>query len=169
MGGVEREGRGALRSHARHLPHMPGRYRDFIEPSVAHGGDPAAHMFDVDSDYCLSLRGKGNYSFRLYEIFAMGRIPLFIDTDCVLPFEDEIDWKRHCCWVDQSDLGRADEIVAQFHATGIGAEQKPFPITDLAEAAQSIGWHRCGVERLENDDMTVFVVAQEFFIFSVEP
>ena len=70
----------------------------------------------IDSDYCLSLRGKGNYSFRLYEIFAMGRIPLFIDTDCVLPFEDEIDWKRQCCWVDQSDLKRADEIVAQFHA-----------------------------------------------------
>ena len=70
----------------------------------------------LDSDYCVSLRGKGNYSFRLYEIFAMGRIPLFIDTDCVLPFEDEIDWKKHCCWVDQSDLKRAAEIVAQFHA-----------------------------------------------------
>lgn len=70
----------------------------------------------LESDYCLSLRGKGNYSFRLYEVFAMGRIPLFVDTDCVLPFEDEIDWKRHCCWVDQSDLKRADEIVAQFHA-----------------------------------------------------
>ena len=70
----------------------------------------------VESDYCLSLRGKGNYSFRLYEIFAMGGIPLFIDTDCVLPFEDEIDWKQHCCWVDESDLKRADEIVAQFHA-----------------------------------------------------
>ena len=70
----------------------------------------------VESDYCLSLRGKGNYSFRLYEIFAMGGIPLFVDTDCVLPFEDEIDWKKHCCWVEQSDLQRADEIVSQFHA-----------------------------------------------------
>ena len=69
----------------------------------------------LESDYCLSLRGKGNYSFRLYEIFAMGRIPLFIDTDCVLPFEDEIDWKKHCCWVDQADMKRADEIVAEFH------------------------------------------------------
>ena len=69
----------------------------------------------LGNDYCLSLRGKGNYSFRLYEIFAMGRIPLFIDTDCVLPFEDEIDWRRHCAWVDVSDVGRADEILAQFH------------------------------------------------------
>jgi hypothetical protein len=70
----------------------------------------------LTSDYCLSLRGKGNYSFRLYEVFAMGRIPLFIDTDCVLPFEDEIDYRKQCCWLDQSDLARVDEIVAQFHA-----------------------------------------------------
>jgi hypothetical protein len=78
----------------------------------------------LESDYCLSLRGKGNYSFRLYEVFAMARIPLFIDTDCVLPFEDEIDWKRHCCWVDESDLPRVDEIVAQFHADRSEADLK---------------------------------------------
>ena len=68
------------------------------------------------SDYCLALRGKGNYSFRFYELFSLGRIPLFIDTDCVLPFEDEIDWKRHCVWVDERDIDRCDEAVAQFHA-----------------------------------------------------
>lgn len=70
----------------------------------------------VDSDYCLSLRGKGNYSFRFYEVFSIGRIPLFVDTKCVLPFDDEIDWKRHCVWVDESDIDRIDEAVAQFHA-----------------------------------------------------
>ena len=70
----------------------------------------------VGSDYGLCLRGKGNYSFRLYEIFAVGRIPLFIDTECVLPFEDEIDWRRHCVWVDAQDINRIDEILAQFHA-----------------------------------------------------
>jgi hypothetical protein len=70
----------------------------------------------LGSDYGLSLRGKGNYSFRLYEIFALGRIPLFIDTDCVLPFESEIDWRRHCAWVDVSNIERAGEILAQFHA-----------------------------------------------------
>lgn len=70
----------------------------------------------IGSDYGLSLRGKGNYSFRLYEVLAMGRIPLFVDTRCVLPFDDEIDWKRHCVWVDATELDRLDEIVAQFHA-----------------------------------------------------
>jgi hypothetical protein len=70
----------------------------------------------IGCDYGLALRGKGNYSFRLYEILAMGRIPLFIDTRCVLPFETEIDWRQHCVWVEEADLAWADEIVAQFHA-----------------------------------------------------
>ncbi len=70
----------------------------------------------LESDYGLALRGKGNYSFRLYEIFSLGRVPLFVDTRCVLPFEDEIDWKRHCIWVDESEVDRIDEVVAQFHA-----------------------------------------------------
>jgi hypothetical protein len=68
------------------------------------------------SDYCLCLRGKGNYSFRFYEVFAMGRVPLFVDTDCVLPFEDEIDWRSRCVWVDQSEMARIGDIVADFHA-----------------------------------------------------
>jgi hypothetical protein len=70
----------------------------------------------VESDYCLCLRGKGNYSFRFYEVFAMGRVPLFVDTDCVLPFEDEIDWRRRCVWVDRSEMDRIGDVVADFHA-----------------------------------------------------
>jgi hypothetical protein len=70
----------------------------------------------IESDYGVCVRGKGNYSFRLYEVLAAGRIPLFIDTKCVLPYEDEIDWHKHCVWVDESDIDRSDEIVAQFHA-----------------------------------------------------
>ena len=34
----------------------------------------------------------------------------------MLPYESEIDWRRHCVWVDESDIDRTDEIVAQFHA-----------------------------------------------------
>ena len=68
------------------------------------------------SDYCLALRGKGNYSFRFYEIFSIWRIPVFVDTRCVLPFEDRVDWRKHCVWVDEKDVDRVDEVVAQFHA-----------------------------------------------------
>jgi hypothetical protein len=76
----------------------------------------------LDSDYVLCARGYGNYSHRLYEALACGRIPLFIDTDCVLPFDFGIDWKRFCVWVDQADLRSVADRVAEFHASISGEE-----------------------------------------------
>jgi hypothetical protein len=69
-----------------------------------------------DSDYTLCIRGAGNFSYRFYEVLAAGRIPLFINTRCVLPFDNEIDWKKHCVWVEEADMGQAGEKVKQFHA-----------------------------------------------------
>ena len=68
-----------------------------------------------DSDYILCCRGAGNFSFRLYETLCCGRIPVFIDTDCVLPYDFIIDWKKYCVWVDEKDLPRVAEKVAEFH------------------------------------------------------
>jgi Exostosin family len=67
------------------------------------------------SDYVLSTRGHGNFSYRLYESLACGRIPLFIDTDCVLPFDFEIDWRQSCIWVDDEDVSSIAERVLEFH------------------------------------------------------
>jgi Exostosin family len=86
---------------------------------------PTRHEFLqnlVESDYVLCVRGWGNYSHRLYETLACGRIPLFIDTDCVLPFDFAIDWKRFCVWVDQTDLRSVADRVAEFHASISGEE-----------------------------------------------
>jgi hypothetical protein len=71
----------------------------------------------LESDYVLCARGMGNYSHRLYEALACGRIPLFIDTDCVLPLDFAIDWKRFGVWVDQVDLRSVADRVAEFHAS----------------------------------------------------
>jgi hypothetical protein len=76
----------------------------------------------LDSDYTICVRGAGNFSYRLYEVLAAGRIPLFINTDCVLPFEDEIDWRKHCVWVEEDELQDAGEILALFHA-GLSNEE----------------------------------------------
>jgi hypothetical protein len=79
----------------------------------------------LESDYVLCARGYGNFSHRLYEALACGRIPLFIDTDCVLPFDFAIDWKRFCVWVDQGDdphLRSVADRVAEFHASISGEE-----------------------------------------------
>lgn len=68
-----------------------------------------------DTDYILCLRGAGNFSVRLYEALMMGKIPIFVDTDCLLPFENHIDWKRHVVWVDWNDRKRIASIVREFH------------------------------------------------------
>lgn len=69
----------------------------------------------IDSDYTLCCRGAGNFSYRFYETLSLGRIPLFIDTDCALPFDDKIDWRKHCVWVERRDLSRIGRVVREFH------------------------------------------------------
>ena len=69
----------------------------------------------INSDYILCSRGGGNFSFRFYETLSCGRIPFFIDTDCVLPYDFEINYKNYCVWVDQHDLSQADKILYNFH------------------------------------------------------
>jgi hypothetical protein len=69
----------------------------------------------INSDYILCARGGGNFSFRFYETLSCGRIPLFIDTDCVLPYDFEIDYKNFCVWVDRRDLSQADKKLYNFH------------------------------------------------------
>lgn len=68
-----------------------------------------------DSDYVVCVRGAGNFSVRFYETLAMGRIPIFIDTDCALPMEERIDWKKHTVWVDYKDRRQVAERVLAFH------------------------------------------------------
>ena len=76
----------------------------------------------VDSDYVVCARGGGNFSYRLYETLCCGRIPVFIDTDCVLPLESVIDWKDYCVWVDESEVRQTGNRVAAFHASLSPAE-----------------------------------------------
>ena len=67
------------------------------------------------SDYVLCCRGSGNYSNRLYEVLSCGRIPILINTDCRLPWENQINWRDYCVWVEEDDLDSIAEQVADFH------------------------------------------------------
>lgn len=69
----------------------------------------------VESDYIFCCRGSGNYSFRFYEALSCGRIPVFLNTDCVLPYDFEIDWKKYCVWIDENELDIIDLKVSEFH------------------------------------------------------
>jgi len=68
-----------------------------------------------ESDYILCVRGAGNYSYRLYETLCCGKIPVFLDTDCVLPYDFEIDWQKYCVWVDIKELPFIAEKIVEFH------------------------------------------------------
>ena len=69
----------------------------------------------ADSDYQVCLRGSANHSRRPWETFSCSRLPLFIDTDCVLPFENLVAWADYMPIVDEADLARLPEAVCDFH------------------------------------------------------
>ena len=69
----------------------------------------------AESDYVLCVRGGGNFSVRLYETLMMGKIPVFVNTDCLLPFESKIDWKKHVVWVEWKDRKNIVQKVSDFH------------------------------------------------------
>jgi hypothetical protein len=73
-----------------------------------------AHL--LASDYVLCVRGAGNFSHRLYETLAVGRIPVIVDTQLVLPLADEIDWQALGVWVPLRELDAIGERIRAFHA-----------------------------------------------------
>jgi hypothetical protein len=65
--------------------------------------------------YNVAMRGKGNHSVRHYEILAAGRIPVFVNTDCILPLEATIAWRKHMVWVEAGELDAAGQAIRSFH------------------------------------------------------
>ena len=61
----------------------------------------------------LCIRGGGNFSYRVYETMMMGRIPIIIDSDLVLPFEGLIDWER--CSVFIKDVNSMVRDIENFY------------------------------------------------------
>ncbi|MDP7247220.1 MAG: exostosin family protein [Candidatus Peribacteraceae bacterium] len=69
----------------------------------------------IDSDFPLAVKGDGNYSYRFYEALSLGRPPVFIDTDCVLPLEDKINYDEFIIRVSYKDASKIDSIVSSFY------------------------------------------------------
>ena len=68
-----------------------------------------------NSDFALAIKGDGNFSFRFYEALSAGRIPFFINTECVLPLEDILDYQNFVLFVDYKKINSAGEIVGEFY------------------------------------------------------
>ncbi|GGK51741.1 MULTISPECIES: hypothetical protein [Flavobacteriaceae] len=65
--------------------------------------------------YTVCVRGGGNFSVRLYETLAMGRIPIFVNTDCLMPLSHVTNWKNHLVWVEENELNTLPEKIVEFH------------------------------------------------------
>lgn len=66
-----------------------------------------------NSDLALCVRGDANASQRFFEALSAGRIPLFLDTDAVLPLEEVVGYRRCLVCVPSRDVHR---IGAYVHA-----------------------------------------------------
>lgn len=64
--------------------------------------------------YNICVRGAGNFTYRFFETLSVGRIPIFIDTDTPLPFEDIIDYKKHSVYVNYKQLPMLEDIIEEF-------------------------------------------------------
>ena len=88
--------------------------------------------------YTFCLRGVGNFSVRLYETLAMGRIPVVVDTDFRLPLDQSIDWSKHCLIFKEKDL---EQGLIDFHKR----------ITPEAFAEMQIGNRKLWMEYLARE------------------
>jgi hypothetical protein len=67
-----------------------------------------------DSHYIFCYRGWGNYSIRLYETMAAGRIPVIITSNNNLPFISKINWNIFPV-IKSSDSKNIAKILSEFH------------------------------------------------------
>jgi len=93
------------------------------------------------SPYTLCIRGTGNYSARLYETLALGRIPVFINTDCILPFDEEINWKEHCIWIEKHDIDQMIDRIIEFHANISNTQLKEMQISNRKLWVDKLTYH----------------------------
>jgi hypothetical protein len=69
----------------------------------------------IQADFVLSPKGDGNYSNRLLEALSLGRIPVLIDTDVILPLEDNIDYTKIIVRVPMHRVGDTAQLIREFY------------------------------------------------------
>ena len=69
----------------------------------------------AENAYVLCVAGWGNYSYRFYETLREGRIPVFIDTECLLPCTDVIDWTNVLVWIAEKKITSTAKYIITYH------------------------------------------------------
>lgn len=88
-------------------------------PIVMKGWSPSVSQIDLNifinislkSRYILCPRGYGLNSFRLYESFQLGAVPVIITDRPFLPWCDELDWNTFSVIIDEENIPNIREIL----------------------------------------------------------
>lgn len=72
----------------------------------------------LNSKFALAPRGYGKSTFRFFEIFQLGCIPVYIWDDVEwLPYKDILDYTKFCISLNVSDINKLPEILAEINET----------------------------------------------------
>jgi hypothetical protein len=64
------------------------------------------------SKFGLAPRGYGRSSFRFYELFTLGTIPVYVWDDIEwLPYKEIIDYSKFCISINIKDINKLDNIL----------------------------------------------------------
>ncbi len=79
-------------------------------------------------DYVLCVRGSGNYSGRFYMALNAGRIPVVIDTDGIIPYENEFQIIK----VPVNSMENIGELILEHFETTTEQELKEMKLSNRA-------------------------------------
>jgi len=66
----------------------------------------------INSKFALAPRGYGRSSFRFFECFLLGTIPIYIWNDKNwLPFQDVIDYDKLCIVIHINEIDQLEKIL----------------------------------------------------------
>jgi hypothetical protein len=65
----------------------------------------------------LCPRGSGMNSIRFFEVLALGRIPVLISDDCMLPWESKINYSGAIIVVPENKIGETPELLQEWFGT----------------------------------------------------
>ncbi len=72
----------------------------------------------LDSKFGFAPRGYGKSSFRLFELFLIGTIPIYVwDDICHLPYQKLLDWSKFSIVINISQIDQLEEILLNIDET----------------------------------------------------
>ncbi|NQE32756.1 hypothetical protein [Microcoleus asticus] len=76
----------------------------------------AEYIENIENNaYILAMRGDDNGCYQLLEVMSAGRIPVFIDTNRLLPELRGMKWEDFCVIVPFSEVHRIGDYIQAFH------------------------------------------------------